>query len=94
MNQTQSLFLYGKNEYLISRRMGEQGPQSSEGNQAEVEKLAIGTLTDSSINNSDMNTDLQHKYMGLASPKETTATAKERSNLFEEVKADQYLKQW
>ena len=39
-----------------------QGPQSPEGNQAGIKKLSIGTITQVQI------MELQHKYMGLASP--------------------------
>ena len=69
-----------ENSYRIARRAGRRGLQ----HQAGVEKLAIGTGTDSHGNDPELNRGNSNQIIGVGIlPKETTATARQRDLLVE-----------
>ena len=57
--------------YHIGRRTGKQGPRHPAGDQARVEKLEIGTGTDSHGNNPEINNGNLNQIIEVASPNGT-----------------------
>ena len=79
-----------ENSYCIGHHVGKQGPRHPAGDQAGVEKLAIGTETDSHGNDRKLNKGNSNQIIGVGiPPKETTATTKQK-DLLVEVKTNTF----